>query len=582
MRRLSELVALAWALGAIVTTRAALGQTAPPEPPPAAPPKEPDAIPAPPPSPEAPKIKDAPVAPPKAPAAKAAAPQPPAAKRQPIPALPPKGYIPGSRRSVGLGLSPFAPSGPTLPGGATIPFSVPADESSEFTFKFSGFMSAALRLSVDERERATPRQFETTLLAPPQTPDLYGAVRGTNAPLGSWVELRFDYGNANVKAVVKLSTWKPSAGETWRETTSQNFLNEAFLLFTAPVTADLTLNWTVGVFRNAYGSLGQYGAGQYNAAIVGSPFGVGETLSAKYKLSSSLSLIAEHGVMGRLSKVPLGGGPNVYDHDANPSRPSAFVHHAHVGLGIEGDVPFVFGLHYLSNFAQDERDQIDDPKTPFLDEGLRPDPQMTVLGADVRMINNHLGNFAIAASYADATYAHLLTGMNYYGADTGELLTKRLLGQEGGGTGKLLIAGFEYNFSWSKFLWHPTAFWGEGPDLITSVFANVGTVLESRDPSFDGRTLYKLGAEATYRFFSWLALSGRYDYVSPNSKDREESFHVISPKLVFRSNWNSHEHVTLSYTRWFYGAHTRGEAPNDYTREELDNQMLALTFGMWW
>jgi len=563
MRPFLQLAALVWTLLAMVTARPALAQNSPPEPSPAAPPKDPAAKPVQP-------------SPPATRSTKAALPA------QPTPASPPKGYIPGSRRSVGLGLSPYAPSGPTLPGGMTIPFSAPEEESKDATFKFSGYMSAALRLSVGHRDQATPTQFETTLLAPPRTPDIYGALQGTNVPQGSWVELRFDYGNEKIKSVVKISTWKPTAGETWRENSSQNFVNEAFLVFTLSPTAKLSLNWTVGAFRNSYGALGQYGAGQYNAAIIGSPFGVGETLIGKYKVSSSFSLIAEHGLMGRFNKVPIGAGPVVYDHDANPSRPSGFVHHAHLGLGTEGNVPFVFGLHYLSNFAQDERDQIDDPKTPFINEGQRPDPHMTVLGADFRMINNYLGNFAISASYADATYAQLLTGMNYYGADTGELLTKRLLGQQGGGTGKLLVAGFEYNFSWAKFLWHPVAFWGEGPDLITSVFANVASALASGDPSFDGRTLYKVGAEATYRPFSWFAISGRYDHVAPNSKDIKESFNVISPKLFFRTDWNSHEQVTLSYTRWFYGAHTHGEAPNDYTHLELDNQMFALTFGMWW
>ncbi len=286
--------------------------------------------------------------------------------------------------------------------------------------------------------------------------------------------------------------------------------------------------------------------------------------------------------MGRLSKVPIGGGPNTWDQDASPSTPSGFVHHAHLGLASERDVPFVIGLHYLYNFAQDERDQIDDPKTPFINEARRPDPYMTVLGADVRMINNYLGNFAIAVSYANATYAQLLTGMSYYGSDTGDILTRRLLGQRGGGSGKLLIAGFEYNFSLAKYLWHPKAYWGDGPDLILSVFANVADTLQSDDPSFNGKKLYKLGTEVTYRFFSWLAVSGRYDHVAPNSKDTQESFDVVSPKIIVRSNWNSHEQVNLSYTRWFYGPHTHGEWPNDYTSLQLDNQMFALTFGMWW
>jgi hypothetical protein len=552
-RRLRPLhaVALGWALLAIVTTTQVLAQT--PSPKPGEPSDPPDAS---------------------APSSELPA--------EPPPAAPPKGYIPGSRRSIGLGLSPHAPDGPSLPGGATIPFSAPEVDPRDFTFKFSGYMSAALRLSAGHRDNATPDQFTSSLTAPPRTPDIYGAMQGTNAPQGSWVELRFDYGNANVKSVVKFSTWKPAAGETYLENGSQNWLNEAFLVFNGSPVRDLSVFWTVGAFRNIYGALGQYGAGQYNAAIIGMPFGIGETLSAKYKLSSTFTLIAEHGFMGRFSKVPIGGGPTVYAQDADPSIPSGFVHHAHLGLGIEGDVPFILGLHYLSNFAQDERDQITDPKTPFIDTGRRPDPAMTVFGADFRMINNYLGNFAIAFSYANASYAQLLTGMSYYGSDTGAILTQRLLGEQGGGTGKLVIFGFEYNFSLAKYLWHPTAYWGDGADLVVSGFVNVAANLESADPNFNGRKLYKAGAEVTYRFLPWIAVSGRYDHVAPNSNDTKESFEVISPKLIFRSSWNSHEQVSLSYTRWFYGVDTHGESPIDWTHLQLDNQMFALTFGMWW
>jgi hypothetical protein len=443
-------------------------------------------------------------------------------------------------------------------------------------------MSAAARLTTSSRRRATPQQFETTFRGLPQTVDVYGAVQGTNAPPGSWVELRFDYGNSIVKSVVKLSTWKPTRGQSWIETSSQNWLNEAFLVFTAPGLGDLSLNWTVGAFRNTYGGLGQYGVGQYNAPIIGAPFGLGETLSLQYALTDSFSLILEHGVMGRAGKFAPGEGPNTWDHEPSASDPSSWVQHVHAGFSISGEVPFQGGLHYLTNWGQDERDQIDDPKTLFIDEGNRPDPRMDVLGVDFRMINNHLGNGAIAVSYADAKYAQLLGGMNYFGSDSGELLTRRLLGQIGGGTGKVLVVGAEYNFSWGKYLWYPEAFWGDGPDLINSVFASVANV-KSEDPFFDGRFIYKFGTEATYRMFPWFALSGRFDRVAPNSKDSGETFHVISPKLIFRSNWNSHEQVVLSYTKWFLGEKTHGEAPNDYLQpHELDDQMFALNFGMWW
>ncbi|HVJ22038.1 MAG TPA: hypothetical protein VM686_41820 [Polyangiaceae bacterium] len=539
MRSCLKLAALVWALPALLTARSAFAEDPPPEA----------------------KTEDA--------------------KPKEEAFKPPSGYQPGSSRAIGLGLSPYAPRTPTMPGGATVPYGAPQEEPGMYELDFSGYMSAALRLSSGGRDRATPGQFEGTFYAPPQTPDFYGAVQGTNAPLGSWVELRFDYGNPVVKSVVKLSTWKPSRGQTWQETSSQNFVNEAFLLFTLPDLGDFSVNWTVGAFRNIYGTLGQYGAGQYNAAIIGAPFGVGETLSLKYGLSDSFSLVLEHGLMGRLGKVPIGAGPNSYDHGPSAAKPSSFVNHLHAGFSLLGETPFQGGLHYISNFAMDERDQFDDPKTPFLDERVRPDPKLDVYGVDLRMIDNYLGNAAVAVSYADANNAELLTGFNYYGADTGELLTRRLLGQRGGGTGKLLIIGAEYNLSWSKLLYYPEAFWGDGPDLITSVFANAGFT-ESEDPEFDGRKLYKFGAEVTYRMLPWFAVSGRADRVAPNSKDSEETFHVISPKLIFRSNWNSHEHVTLSYTRWFYGPHTKGEAPNDFTHEELDDQMFALNFGMWW
>ncbi len=504
--------------------------------------------------------------------------------------VPPKGYIPGSRRSLALGLSPFAPRAPAMPGGVTQPWSAPDQEDNGFQFNFSGYLSAAARLSSNTRVNASPDQYNSTLHGLPQTVDSYGAVQGTNAPPGSWVELRFDYGNSIVKSVVKLSTWKPSRGQSWIETNSQNWLNEAFLVYTMPPAGDFSLSWTVGAFRNTYGGLGQYGVGQYNAPIVGAPFGVGETLTLQYAVSDSLSLILEHGIMGRTEKFSPGQAPNTWDHEPSVSDPSGFVNHLHLGFSLTGEVPFQGGFHYMTNWAQDERDQFDDPKTPFVDESRRPDPRMDVVGADFRMINNYLGNGAIAVSYADAKNAALLGGMNYFGSDSGELMSKRLLG--GAGTGKILTFGAEYNFSWGKFLWNPEAFWGDGPDLINSVFVDVVKIQHSDSPDFNGRLIYKFGTEATYRMLPWLAVSCRYDHVQPNSKDPLETFDVISPKIVLRSNWNSHETVMLSYTRWLLGPHTHGEAPNDYRQpidgqyvgasRALDDQMFGINFGMWW
>jgi hypothetical protein len=490
------------------------------------------------------------------------------------------GYLPGYRRGLGLGLSPYAPQTPGLPGGLTVPFSAPTT-GDDWTFNFWGYMSAAARVGRGERDFTAVGQHETTLHTFPRIVDAYGMFNGTNVPQGSWVDLTFEYGNNRVTSHVKISTWKPAVGSDWTPLGSQNLFQEAYLTFKIPA-GKVNLKWNVGAFQNTYGGLGQYDVGRYNAPIIGSPFGVGETLTGQYDLDARYTLFVEDGLMGRLGKAPAGAAPIVsIDGAFNSALPSSFVHHVHAGLARHGTVPLVLGLHYITNWAQDERDQQDDPRTPFVDESHRPDPRMNIAGVDFRMIDNYLGNFAVAASYVDAHNATLLTGFNFFGAFNGEQMTKRYFGPQGGGTAKMLVTGLEYNVAWGRLLRYPVELSPNGPDFFTSVFLDFGRVA-SKDPDFDGRTMLKFGTELTYRWLAWLSLSARYDRVAPNSKDTQETFHVISPKLIFKSDWLSHEQVTLSYTRWIYGAHTHAEFPNDFSRGQLDVDMFALTFGLWW
>ena len=66
--------------------------------------------------------------------------------------------------------------------------------------------------------------------------------------------------------------------------------------------------------------------------------------------------------------------------------------------------------------------------------------------------------------------------MVYFGAFTGDQATQRYFGPRSGGTGSMNVIGGEYNLSWAKLIRYPEEFWGEGPDLITSVFASMPTV----------------------------------------------------------------------------------------------------------
>jgi hypothetical protein len=364
---------------------------------------------------------------------------------------------------------------------------------------------------------------------------------------------------------------------------SQNFVDQAFMSFRTPQLGKLRLQALVGAFTSRYGNLGQYGTGQYGAAVIGGPIGTGEKLIADYAITDTFSIVLEHGVSGRFEKAPLGIVPGWENVRANQAWPSSWVHHAHAGFVKKGVVTMQAGLHYLSNFSQDDRGRLpaDDPNHTGANEMALKDGKLDVFGVDFKAFGGPLGHFAAAAAYAKGDNVYSLSGMTLFGANTGESLSKRYLGQFGGGTGKLVTAGLEHTFSVAGALRYPEPFWGEGPDLTTSVFTNLASI-QSADPNYDGKLMFKVGTEVTYRPLSWFAVSARYDFVSPNSKDSKETFHVISPKLIFKSNWTSHEQIVVHYARWLLGDHTQAFFPDDLDRARLDSNLVGVSFGMWW
>ena len=100
---------------------------------------------------------------------------------------------------------------------------------------------------------------------------------------------------------------------------------------------------------------------------------------------------------------------------------------------------------------------------------------------------------------------------------------------------------------------------------------------------FDKRLRYKFGADVFYTFKPWMAVGFRADRVAPNSKDSQETFYVISPRVVFKRSWYSHENIQIIYGKWFYGPHSHSEAsavvPSDWG---LDDQLLALNVNLYW
>lgn len=493
--------------------------------------------------------------------------------------LPEASYIPGYRQYQGLGLSPFAPAVGSFPGGVTPAFGAPAPRK-DWTFTFAGYMSATAQTSFHDRRFVSTGQSDGVFHVPTRTPDEYASFTSTNAIQGSWVDLRFAYGNQYTTAQISLSTWNPTQPTSYYQLGSQYFINNAYLAFRVPPFGKLNLTWNVGYFSTSYGNLGRYGAGMYVNALDGTLQGVGELLTANYDLSDTLVLTVDHGIMGpRVGTPPQEVSATGANGNANPNWVAAYTHHAHVGLVKKGDVTLQAQLHYLSNWAQDDRTQrtLDVPSTEAIDESYVKDGRISVYGFDARAIHPVWGLLAVGTSLTVAKNAYPLRGLQTYGGE-GDRLTTAWLGKDTTGTGKLLVAALNYTTSVGRMVTYPEPFPGNHPDLQIDAGVHIAKTWTDSEPF--QRTRHKYGVNALYTFSPYMAAGVRVDRVVPDSHDSEQTFHVLTPRLQFKAGWNSHEAVTLQYVKWFYGDRTRGD--NNTPLYLLDDQVVALNFNMWW
>jgi len=490
-------------------------------------------------------------------------------------------YIPGYRRAKALSLSPYAPQLAGFPGDMLLPFGV-AKPSSEWTFKWNGFLNASLQASTNTRPDPQPGQARTVFHITPQTIDEYASFVGTGTVPGNWAALNLQYGNDTLRTFVSINTWNPSQPSTYYQIGSQYFINNAMIVFDAPPIGALHLHLTAGYFYTSYGSLSQYGLGIYQNNIVGNAYGTGEWLQGEYSLGHGYTLAVEHGIMGnRNGHVPSLVVPSGGNGGDNPLIPASFTHHAHLGLIHKGVSTMRAGLHYMTNWSQDDRAQAlaDDPTTRGIDESKLRDGRITVVGADFTLNHPVYGFFGAAGSYVSGHDVILLRGMATYGGD-GERLTHRWWDDSTLGTGTLAVAALNYTVSLGTIVAQPRSFYGDGPDILI----NTGLVIAKSTTGFEpfNRVRHKYGLDVLYKFLPYLSAGVRGDRVVPNSRDSGETFHVVAARLVFKTDWQSRESVTLLYARWFYGPDSHPEASANLAPDRIDDQLLSLNVSMWW
>jgi hypothetical protein len=167
---------------------------------------------------------------------------------------------------------------------------------------------------------------------------------------------------------------------------------------------------------------------------------------------------------------------------ANPTFPAAWVHHAHVILRRTGETEVRTGLHYLYNWAQDDRAQqaADNGTTREVYEDHIKDGQSHRARVGRDRAQRLLGRFRGRGLVYQGRECLPFAGLNTFGGE-GNNLTDRWWGPSSGGNGKLFALGLNYNTSLGRML--RPSYSADAPDVaINAGFVMAYTLTNTLTP----------------------------------------------------------------------------------------------------
>ncbi len=178
-------------------------------------------------------------------------------------------------------------------------------------------------------EAPQPGQYADTLHAPARIPGRFEAFEYTSVILDPWVQLNFSYGNNTVSATVIVAARAVASGDSYYNAPDHIGVNDAFVTFHKPLSAQAAFRLNVGAFANAYGNQGEYDLGRYGTPLLFRVSGVGTTGRGDFIVNDKVTISAEVGVQGQLNKAPVGVEPASYNGYADPNVGTSFAPHAH-------------------------------------------------------------------------------------------------------------------------------------------------------------------------------------------------------------------------------------------------------------
>jgi hypothetical protein len=473
-----------------------------------------------------------------------------------------------------LSMDPASPSGTPLAGGTTPSFGSKSIGEGDWRFDFHGFMTVPMVMGVGEREDPAPGQSKTTLHSPPVIPGDKETFSHTGVTPTQYVQLNFSYGNSLITANVQLLAQQTSVSMGFFDPPSQAGINDAYFTITPDLgSPKVDLKMHFGAFSNRYGLPGEFDEGRYGTPLAFRTNGVGENIVAKMRVGKDTVLALEQGFQGQGNKAPSDLTPDLWNGFADPNAGSSFVSHVHAGVNFKKTVSL--GVHYASAFSRDDR----------ATGTLLPDGSINILGADLRLTMGRFGHFFLAGTRVDAKYATTVSRLiEVLNAEGGAGLVENYFGDQSNGNGALNILGAQYDLSLGRLVSYPVPFYGDGPDIVVSAYG-MGVNVESDDDRADKTNKVKFGAEATYSLLSWLAASARFDDVMPNLNETRYSYLVVSPRVIFRTDWQATDQLVLQYSRFMHGSLTTtrtGAPPTVDPFVKPDNHVISLSASMWW
>jgi len=459
-------------------------------------------------------------------------------------------------------------------------------------FEYHGYIRAPMRVGMGKRDKPGDGQSSTTLHSPIIPDDQYLSWQSSPHNKTDWAELYLSLGNSWAKGTVSIQGYN-FADAGFSNPVTQLGISDGYVDLTPDLGYEnVRLAWRVGAFSNKYGSAGKYDAGEYDTYMFGRIHNAGEALHIDYDIDENNSLWLEHGIGFRKPD------PNHF----NNSR-FTLLNHAHVGFKHTEAIQFT--AHYLHSWTQEE-ERSADPGIPIDGMGQSvpynlpratatsitgvPDGKMWVAGLDARFDLGAYGYFYAAFSRVGLKNATTVAraievihssgggefGLgvvdNYLGPSCVDTAFNTSPGLHGRayypqpadgfnptrpcslGTGHVDTLLAQYEFSLTNFTQQSSGgqkFWGDGSDLVLKLYGMYNKVKSDYAPN-DGSHKLKFGADVAYSILPWLTAAVRFDRLQPNSKVPEQSFAILSPRLVFKSKWNTHEAITIQYSRYMY------------------------------